>query len=273
MIKHILLSTDFSEASQNALSYVKEMISGTDAKVDLIHVYDLPLFYSTQTPSRAIQGYLEELSTAAKRRLQEAMDTLPEVHHGVCHAVYGMYPSSEIEELADRLDVDLIVMALRQDYGIMRRLIGNTTARTIHKSDKPVMAIPATATFKPINNILFPTALANKDSLSPKEEAALSWLNVFLSTMKAAEIELLHIEEDTQSDAIDVSVVSAKFKGLRMTYSHAWTAEEGIYEYMSKKLPDLIAFYKPHRTFWERLYRPPSTRHLLYDSKAPLIIF
>ena len=272
-MKRILFATDFSNASNNAFNYVKGLVANTDIIVDCIYVYDIPISYSTQTPSRAVQGYLKELKESAKGRLQSVANQLPEANRGKMVPVYGMYPSIEIDETAESRKSDLIVMALREEYGLLERFMGTTTAKTIHKSEIPVMAIPFNAKYQPVTNILFPTAISQQSELSERERYAIEWLKSLSVFLSSPEIELLHVIEDRTLDDIDITFINMATEGMKLTHSHAQTVEEGILEYMERKKPQLLAFYKPHRGFWERLYRPSKTRQLLYDSHLPLIVF
>ena len=272
-MKRFLLATDFSKASENAFIYAAALIKGKNIKLDLLSVYDLPPAYSSQTPPRAVSGYIEELKISYTRRLTELFERLPSENRGDIHPIYGTYPSSEIEETAVATNTDMIIMALRKDYGILRRMIGSTTSRTIEKSSIPVMAIPAKANPAVIQNILFPTAIANKKSLSSEDMKAIQWLSLFSGFLDMPNIELVHILDDEKTDAVDVTIDNKHFDNLKLTYSHAMTVGEGIQGYMTKKRPDLIAFYKKHRTFWERLYKPSKTRQLLYNSSIPILVF
>lgn len=201
------------------------------------------------------------------------MSELPQSNQGMIYAIHGIYPSVEIHECAEKLGSDMIILALREDYGLLKRLIGSTTARTIHKSRKPVLAIPAHAKYESIENILFPTMMSVDADLSDREEQAIHWLSKFSGFLNQPLVELLHIIDDEKSNNIDITLKGEPFDEMQITFSHAYTVDEGILEYMEKKKPNLLAFYKPHRNFWERLYRPSKTRNLLYDSNIPLIVF
>jgi hypothetical protein len=108
---------------------------------------------------------------------------------------------------------------------------------------------------------------------SEEDLKAVKWLSQLSGFLDIPNIELIHIVDDEDPDAVNVAICNFNFDHLKLTYSHAMTVEEGLFEYMKKRKPDLLAFYKPHRTFWERVYRPSKPRHLLYDSNIPLLIF
>ena len=201
------------------------------------------------------------------------MIKLPLSNRGDIHPMYGMYPSSEIDECAEDIKANMIIMSLRKDYGLLKRFMGSTTSRTIAKSNIPVLAIPAKAKYQEVKDILFPTAIANKKNLSERDKQAILWLTLFSGFLNDPQIELIHIIDDADYNSVDVTIPNKYVDNLKLTYSHSSTVDLGICQYMAKKKPQLLAFYKPHRSFWESLYRPSKSRHLLYDSMIPLLIF
>ena len=272
-MKKFLFATDFSDASENSFQFLRELTKDRDITIDIVNVFDIPIAYSNQTPARAVQGYIQELKKASRRRMNELMEKLPLANRGEIHPIYGIYASSEIDECAEDIQADLVIMSLRKDYGLLKKFIGSTTARTISKTKVPVLAIPAKANYKEIENILFPTAIANKKNLSDRDNRAILWLSMFSGFLNNPNIELIHIIDDSNHEAVDVTIPNKNIDKLKLTYSHSESVEEGICNYMAKKKPQLLAFYKPHRSFWERVYRPSKSRHLLYDSKIPLLVF
>jgi nucleotide-binding universal stress UspA family protein len=272
-MKKFLFATDFSEASNNSFQYIESLIRGKDITLDIINVFDIPIAYSTQTPTRAVQGYIHERRKASKKRINERMEKLPLSNKGEIHSIYGIFASSEIVECAVLIQASMIIMSLRKDYGILNKFIGNTTARTIDKSKIPVLSIPAKATYKLIKDILFPTAIINNNDLSTRDKDGILWLSIFSGFLSHPNIELIHIMDDSENNEASAEIVNKHIDQLKITYSYASSVEEGICQYMAKNKPQLLAFYKPHRNFWERVYRPSKSRPLLYESKIPLLIF
>ena len=272
-MNRFLFAADFSNANENAFNYTINLVKDTMIKIDMIHVFDVPIAYTTQTQPRAVKGYVSELRDAAYRRMKEWQERLDPANRGDLTAVQGIYPSTEIHSLAEKNQSDLIIMSLRKDYGILKRMIGNTTANTIYKSSIPVMAIPAKANYQKISEIVFPTIMAKSGALSERERAAINWLQNFSGFLDSASIELIHIIEDRSTTDVDITFTKEEVDPVRWTQSHSLTVEEGILSFIEKKQAHLLAFYRPNRNFWERLYRPSKTRQLLYDSSIPLIVF
>ena len=274
-MKKILFSTDFSETSKIAFKYIIDFLAGRTLTIELVHVFDIPITMSSSQFPRAVEGLITERGDALREKLSGWRDMIPDTQSGNIHLIYGVYPSTEIVELADKMDVDLIVMGLRQKYSMVDRLIGTVTANTISKSKKPVLAIPQGAVYRPIRNIIFPTIMGVEDQLSLEEEEALFKLIDFAHFTGETKVNFVHIQTDTidQQLKIDVIFDDVPFKGIEYTRAYAPKVDEGVLKYQEDGKADMLAFYKPHRTFWERLYHSSLTRKLLFKSRIPLLIF
>jgi nucleotide-binding universal stress UspA family protein len=270
-MKKILFATDFSDSSQNALDYLKEMTKGKETKISLIHVFDLPVAVLSTISYRAAEGLFFEKSNACSMRLQEIRAQLNKDTQGELFCIQGAYPSTEIAEIADTYKFDLVVLALRQKYSLIDRMIGTTTAHTIQKADVPVLAIPNGAIFRPVNDILFPTAIHASKEFSEKELEGINWLYKFYTYTDKPKIHMIHIK---QSDPdLDITYKNNPFPPLDFIRTKAISVEEGIIKYLESHKVDLMAFYKPNRSYWERLYHSSISRKLLFKSRIPLLIF
>jgi len=273
-MKKILLASDFSESCQNSLQYVMSLTEGKDIKIDLIHVYDMPASTIAHLPAYAVSNFLEKKKDSVIEQLNQLRNQLPVNQKGDIHAVYGVYPSSEIVHHAQKNNADLIVVALRQKYSLIDRMIGTVTAHTIEKSKIPVLAIPNGAQYEPIERILFPTTILDAGALSDKEEAALDWLCDFWGDCNQPEIEMVHINQgNNDGNSVDVQHSHQLLPDMKFIVSESKKVDEGILKVMEKEAVNLLAFYKPNRTFWERLYHSSVTRKLLFQSRLPLLVF
>jgi len=270
MVQKIVLATDFSESCENALSYIKQMIQGTDVKVELVHVYDIPITTVSYATPQIAKQLLKDKKAQIIEELQTLSNLLPEANQGEVQAIYGVYPSSDIAYYASSIEADLIVMALRQKYSFIDRMMGTVTAHTIEKSAIPVLAIPNGAQYEPINNILFPTEMHSNGQLNEQEEDALEWLAGFWELCEQPEVDMVHINTDK---GIDIEYKNRPLPNMNFLESYAKSVDEGILNIIDKKPVNLLAFYKPNRSFWERLYHSSVTRKLLFQSRLPVLIF
>ncbi|MCB0686561.1 MAG: universal stress protein [Saprospiraceae bacterium] len=272
-MKKLLLATDFSDACNHALDYSISLVHGSDLKIDLINVYDIPVVVSSSMPSRAIDGIMYEKAKAVESHLQELNEKIPLENRGHFTAIYGSYAATEIAEFVKKKNHDLIVMGLRQKYGLLDKMMGTVTAHTIQLSTVPVLAIPSQAIFSPYRKILFPTVHSSLEDISETETKAIVWLLAFAKKFFNPSIHMLHIEKDQSNELLDVRYKGGKKVKLDLVISHAETIEDGIINFYEKEHAELLAFYKPYRYFWERLYHSSLIRKVLFHSRIPLLIF
>lgn len=272
-MKKILFATDFSQPCDNAFDYVKALIKDKNVQLDITHVYDVPVSDSSSFPAGAVQGLIDIKKEATVKRLKDLIVTVDEVNRGEIYPVFGVYPSLDIAELADKVDADLIVVALAQKYSLIEKMVGSVTAHTIHKSPVPVLAIPPTATFTEFDDILFPTNMDSYLELSGEEKKALEWLFRFWKLFEGPKVHLLHIEEGKRPEDQVITFDDSPFKEMDFTISYAESVHEGVLLKLMEMESDLIAIYKPERKFWERLFHNSETKKLLYHTPIPILIF
>lgn len=270
-MRKVLFATDFSDSADGALDFAVNLLQGRNVKVDLIHVFDIPIPIASAVTHRAMIDLIKERKYAVKRQLKELLEEFPKDQRGDVHAVHGAYPSSEIAELAREEQVDFIIMAMRQKYSLFDRIIGSCTAHTIQKSDIPVLAIPNGAEFSEFKTILFPTEMNVDDRLEESEKKALGWLYNFWELFDNPEINMIHVTENESE--IETKVKNKPFEEMEFTVTGAESVEKGIFDYLKDHPVDLISIYKPNRGFWERLYHSSVSRKLLFKSRIPLLVF
>jgi len=136
----ILYPTDFSTTGQTALEMATSLARDRGATLVIMHVEEPPmaygggeLYYGIDEPNR------EEL----KRMLSEVLPSDPSVP---CeHRLMIGSPARAIIELAEREEVELIVMATHGRTGLLRVLMGSVAEEVVRKAKCPVLTVkPAT---------------------------------------------------------------------------------------------------------------------------------
>lgn len=142
-LRRILVPTDFSKHSQNALRYAAEFAGKFGAELYLLHVVqDLALFVPDAvavTPPLALP--VSQLTAAAR----EALDRLArdEMLQGlnVRQVVREGTPFYEIIQVAKEEDIDLIVMGTHGHAGLVHVLLGSVTEKVVRKAPCPVLTV------------------------------------------------------------------------------------------------------------------------------------
>ncbi len=140
-LRRILVTTDFSEGTDNALAYAFSLAQESQAKITLLHVI------SDYAPAN-IEGGGPALSVSVRKRLEEM---IPEAVHDWCDAEvrveFGSPYAVILKTLASR-KIDLLVMNIHGKGMLDRALLGSTAERVVRASACPVMLIPPMSAVK-----------------------------------------------------------------------------------------------------------------------------
>ena len=138
--QHILLAVDFSEQGDYVAAKARSLAAKYQAKLSIVHVLDnIPMpdtNYGTVIPLDQDSGY--DLLEAEKAKLMQLGDRLS-VDVADCRLVWGV-PKQEIVDIAEREQVDLIVVGSHGRHGLAL-LLGSTANAVLHHALCDVMAI------------------------------------------------------------------------------------------------------------------------------------
>ena len=150
-MKHILVTTDLSEASESAFDYAKEQLKLAEkekSRITLLKVIDvvppasIKFEYGLALPDK--KGMLEKVYKHASDHIQEIAEKqfagLP-VETAVIKPEKAVY--QEIIKFAEKNNVSLIVMSTHGRTGVKHFLLGSVAERVIRCSPCPVMIVPA----------------------------------------------------------------------------------------------------------------------------------
>lgn len=138
-VKNILVPTDFSERSLDALAYAENIAELTGAKLTLISVVQplvlpVPLTPLTIENDRLLAATRKKLATlATEHGIDPQMLDRAVVSEGA--------PWDEITRSARTLKCDLIVIATHGHTGVAHAFLGSTAERVIQHAHCPVLVV------------------------------------------------------------------------------------------------------------------------------------
>jgi nucleotide-binding universal stress UspA family protein len=142
-LRRILVPTDFSKHSENALTYATALAEKFGAELYLLHVVqDLALYVPDALALGApVSPPMEQFTTAAQAALSRLIAdnqlnrfrARAEVREGT--AFY------EIIRYAREADIDLIVMGTHGHTGLAHVLLGSVTEKVVRKAPCPVLTV------------------------------------------------------------------------------------------------------------------------------------
>jgi universal stress protein A len=144
MTKRILVPTDFSPASSEALSYAMTLARPMRAEIVLLHVVE-PVFFPGATTAYSVGLDLEMVQREGERLAREQLERQARSlrpRRLTVRTVFATGPAARvITEHARKLNVELIVMATQGRTGLSRALIGSVAERVVRTASCPVLTI------------------------------------------------------------------------------------------------------------------------------------
>jgi nucleotide-binding universal stress UspA family protein len=133
-IRHILIATDFEQASRHAESVGAELAAMLKARLTLLNVYSIP---------GAPFGAVGELVERSVHGLQRAARAIAATHPDAGTAVRCGEPHKEILAAVVELDADLVVLGTHGRHGLERALIGSVAEHVVRDCPVPVLTVHA----------------------------------------------------------------------------------------------------------------------------------
>lgn len=207
--QNILFATDFSEAADRAIPYIKEIAKHYEAKLVALHVH--PPVVNPMTPPETWAAD----SAAAEARDQMRRERLRSTFAGIPTEVLieegGIHTG--LQAAIEKYHTDLVVIGTRGRTGIVKLLLGSTAEEILRTATCPVMTIgphadPSREPHGQMREILYATDLS-----SPSQNAAA--YAVSLAEEFQARLVLLHVVpgQDANDLVMDFDVKKS-IKGL-----------------------------------------------------------
>jgi nucleotide-binding universal stress UspA family protein len=142
-LQKILVPTDFSDLSQQALEFALSLADRFRAKLYLMHVWELPMTGSLLPPEPYPESVLTEEQTAGEKHLTKVANELKASGFDVEPVFVFGKPYMEIVKAATDFDVDLIVLASHGRSGVSHLLLGSVAEKVVRLAPCPVFTVKA----------------------------------------------------------------------------------------------------------------------------------
>lgn len=143
-IKNILVPTDFSEGSEEAVRYGYDLAASLGATLHILHVLENPFapgafmeMYAPPPPE-----YFQDLERRADERLRNALTPEQQARVPVNLSSRLGVPAPEIlDRLSEEPKIDLVVMATHGRGGVARLVMGSVTDKIVRSAPCPVLTM------------------------------------------------------------------------------------------------------------------------------------
>jgi nucleotide-binding universal stress UspA family protein len=151
-MKKILVPTDFSEYSVNALKAAINIAEKTGASVELVHVYDRPVigFVDLNIDHQKNKAVLQKAQKTLESMVKKYETDKVKVHPHILADI----PLTEIMDQKKFSNIDLIVMGSSGSEGLKELFIGSNTEKVVRKSKIPILSLKEDQGSFDFNNIV-----------------------------------------------------------------------------------------------------------------------
>ncbi|MEO8257293.1 MAG: universal stress protein [Acidobacteriota bacterium] len=143
LIKHVLVATDFSEPSDAALNYGRELARTFAATLHVLHVTDnLTLQYGLEGYSTLLPEMQEDVEASARQQLEGLLTEQDRVVLRAKPAVItAVAKAAAIVDFASDHAIDLIVMGTHGRGAVGHFLMGSIAEHVVRTAPCPVLTV------------------------------------------------------------------------------------------------------------------------------------
>ncbi len=159
-IKSLLIPTDFSESSENALTVGISIAKRQKADVVLLHVIDRFAYLQPSEVFLPEIKLMPDTNYMIEFRLKEFSETImKKTGINIQSKVLNGQPFEQICKLAFEENTDLIVIGTHGTSGLRGLFMGSEAFRVVKNAHCPVLTIPGKWNKKDFKKVLFPIRL------------------------------------------------------------------------------------------------------------------
>lgn len=270
-MKKVLVPTDFSKLSDNALNYAAQLVALTGAELLLLHAYITPVFTEDSALITTEQYLLEESLDNLEKLKQSVEKSNPDLKISYI-AINGM-PVDAITFYAKKQHVDLIVIGAQGTGYLQERILGSTASTLIRKTEIPVMVIDKHVKFRIPEKIVLAVDFSetnNRVVLKPLKQLAAKFKSHICILNISTEAEAIPtFGEITEGFKIEKSLKHTYHTFFEIEYPDVVT---GINDFVKKHRIDLVTIISRKHSLVERIFRESISKTMTFHSFAPLLI-
>lgn len=275
-MKNILLPTDFSDNSWNAIEYALQMYKDQPCTFYILHVYSPVIYQFEYAQSAAIQLQMmeNEREIATKnldKFLQKISSNYKNQNHTFLKKTSYNTLSSAIEEVNENTNLDGIIMGTKGASGLKEILFGSNTVHVLKNSKCPVLAIPSNFTFEEPHEILFPTDFEvdfQKRHLQPI---------INIATMYHSRVSVLHVYlknalselQEQNREKLEGYFTNTSYLVKYLKHDNI---PEAISQFQSKARVNMLAMINNKHSFFENLFFSSTINQIGFHLNIPFLV-
>jgi len=275
-MKTILVPTDFSDTARNAALYAIDLAKQLKAnKIIFYNTYQAPVSVGPDPMVPVLEVF--DLETVKKAN-EENLNLFKFKFINYCDKNIVLDTVCEfnmlaegIDEVCDRLKIDLIIMGITGGGAVEESVFGSNTIKVARNTNVPVIIVPAKANYTAVRKVVLVTDFEKvKDSIPAKPIIDL------LGSTKAA-LDVLHVEKNehyANDKAFESLEMDEMFSGYAPKYHFVKHQDfaEAINDFVFEQQIDMVIIVPKKHGLFENIFKKSHTKHLAFHSNIPLMV-
>lgn len=275
-MKNILLPTDFSENSRNAINYAMQFFNNELCTFYILHVQKASVYMTDDLMTAPMNASVHQ--SVVNTSKQKLVELIEELKKDTANQNYTFRAITDYDIFTDAIKqavkakkIDLIIMGTNGATGAREVVFGSNTLNVIRKIDCPVLVIPQGYLFENLKTVLY--TIDDNDHFNAK---GIEPLMDTLSTHNSS-LRILKIKEDdtvTIAEFEDKKELKDFFKNINHTF-HSITNVPSVLaidSFVQIMHVDMNAMFIKKETFMERFFYGSETSKISYGTRVPLLI-
>lgn len=279
MMKIIIVPTDFSENSANAMRYAIQMSKSHYFKLIFLHVYSLPflnpeagmVYDAVISESMRIQS-----EKALRGHVEKVFDSLG-MHRNLLlselETVEAMSLAGGIEKVHHHYHADWVMMGTHGATGLKKFFLGSNAVDVIKNSTLPVLTIPDACTFQQMNHLAYASDFKNIES-------ELKQVVDFAAAFQA-DVHVIHVaQDDITQQYIEVDTLIQHWQTLTkyqrinlhlIQGTEQTPVNESLGKLIDQVQADILIVFHEQRNFWKSLFEKSIAAEIVYEWTRPIL--
>ncbi|WP_452228060.1 universal stress protein [Lacinutrix sp. MEBiC02404] len=275
-MKKILLPTDFSDNSKNAIVYALNLFKDDVCTFYVLNTYT-PIVYQMeymQTSSAQFE-LLDIVKKSSLNGLSAIKEEIEKTYSNAKHTVETISTFntliSEIEEQVKREKIDLVVMGTQGASNVQGVLFGSNTVHVFKNIKSPVLAIPSGFEFESVLEVLFPTDYGldfQDNQLEPL---------LHLASSNHFRVNILHVnygEPLSEKQKQNKENLKVYFKHVAHIFHDVKNnnVQDAINEFQLKTKINLLVMINNKHSFFENLFFKSTINQIGFHLNIPFLV-
>jgi nucleotide-binding universal stress UspA family protein len=275
-MKKILLPTDFSPNSWNAIAYALQLFKDEACKFYLLNTYT-PTIYQVEylLGNPAQYDIPDPIMETSLEKLKNMEDRIKTDFNNPKHNIETMSVFNtlipEIKEVVEAKNIDYVIMGTKGATGAKEILFGSNTVHVFKNIKCPLIAIPEDFKFESPHDILFPTDYEidySNEHIQPL---------IDIASLYTARINILNVSfgyELTEQQERNKHKLENYFNGIAHLFHRVGheSVQEAITDFQMKARINLLVMINNKHSFFENLFFKSTINQIGFHLNIPFLL-